>query len=230
MEFSLLTLFGIFLACVLMDTLAPGILGATAYLMLLNSEKKMQRLLLFLLLTQGAYFVLGITFMLGIEPVIAGFHYLRESFFTGVVFVLVGLTLIYLSFALPKLVKNKSTNLYARIFQKLGNSLSVKAVVLLAVIIFFLEVTQAFPYWIVLGLMAFNELSLPIWLPTLAVYNILMVLPSLILLLLYKFNPEKTESKLEKLRDRLMKSNAFLWVLGGAGGIFLHIGLRVLLE
>lgn len=55
MELNLFELWGIFLGLALIDTLAPGILGATAYLMLMKSEKKINRLSVFLLITQGSY-------------------------------------------------------------------------------------------------------------------------------------------------------------------------------
>ncbi|GIO98398.1 hypothetical protein J14TS5_34840 [Paenibacillus lautus] len=230
MELHLFALWGIFLGLALIDTLAPGILGATAYLMLMKSEKKINRLSIFLLITQGSYFLLGIVFMLGIESVIDIFNQLKESLFVGTVLLVIGLVFIYLSFAWPKLTKNKGSNLYARIFQKIGSEWSVKAIIIAAIVVFFLEVTQALPYWGMLGLMTYNKLSLSVWLPTLAVYNMLMVLPSLLLLFWYKLYPEKTEKKLQKFKNRLMNSNAFLWVLGGAGGIFFHLGLRSILE
>lgn len=148
----------------------------------------------------------------------------------GTVLLFIGLVFIYLSFAWPKLAKNKGSNMYARIFQKIGSELSVKAIIIAAIVVFFLEVTQALPYWGMLGLMTYNQLSLSVWLPTLAVYNMLMVLPSLLLLFWYKLYPEKTEKKLQKIKNRLMNSNALLWVLGGAGGILFHLGLRAILE
>ncbi|GIP33181.1 GAP family protein [Paenibacillus sp. J2TS4] len=194
--------------------------------MLTESKKKEQRLLLFLAIAQGAYFILGIVFMLGIDPVIDLFQQLKESIFVSVIFLITGIGLIYLSFALPKLTKNKSGNIYTRIFQKIGNTLSVKVVVTIAFLAFLIEVTQAIPYWAMLGLVTYHQLPPLIWLPTVAIYNILMVLPSLVLLFLYKTNPIKTELKLVGFRNRLMKSNATLWAIGGAGGIFLHLGLN----
>ncbi|NOU85324.1 hypothetical protein GC102_05940 [Paenibacillus sp. LMG 31460] len=226
MEFGLITLFGIFFLCAVLDTISPSVLGATAYIMLTQSKRKGQHLLLFLILTQGAYFILGVIFMLGIEPVIDLFQQLKKSIFVDVIFLIAGVTLIYLSFSLPKLTKSKNDNLYARIFRKLGGALRVKVIVMIAFSVFFIEATQAVPYWATLGLITYNQLPILIWLPTIAIYNIVMVLPSLVLLLLYKIKPGKTEIKLEAFKNRLMHSNATLWAIGGAGGIFLHLGLN----
>ncbi|WP_337969850.1 GAP family protein [Virgibacillus salexigens] len=219
-------LFGIILFLAVLDTLSPSVLGGTAYILLTKSEKKDQRLLLFLVITQGAYFVLGVIFMFGIEPVIDLFRQLKESSFVSVIFLIIGLTLIYLSFSLPKWTKNKNGNAYACIFQKIGGAISFKVIVIIALSAFLIEVTQAIPYWAMLGLITYHKLSLPIWLPTIAVYNIIMVLPSLVVLILYKNNPKKTEIKLVKFKNRLIRSNATLWAIGGAGGIFLNIGLQ----
>lgn len=226
MEFGLIGLFGILLGLAVVDTLSPSVLGGTAYIMLTKSEKKGQRLLLFLAITQGAYFVLGVLFMLGIEPVIDVFRQLKESSFVSVIFLIIGLTLIYLSFSLPKWTQNKNGNAYSRIFQKTGESLSVKVIVIIALTVFLIEVTQAIPYWAMLGLITYHKLSLPVWLPTIAMYNIIMVLPSLVILLLYKNHPQKTEFKLVKLKNRLIHSKATMWAIGGAGGIFVNIGLQ----
>ncbi|MGN7382103.1 hypothetical protein ACTHRH_09180 [Paenibacillus sp. SAFN-117] len=77
-----------------------------------------------------------------------------------------------------------------------------------------------------LGLITYHKLPFLIWLPTIAVYNISMVPPSLVLLYLYKTNPSKKELKFVGFKKRLMDSNAALWAIGGAGGIFLHLGLN----
>lgn len=228
MEFGLLTLFSIFLICAIIDTLAPGILGATAYIMLMNSEKKIQRLVIFLIITQGSYFILGIIFMMGNEVIIEFITKVRESFLMGVFLLIFGLSLVLLSVTLPQITKN-NTNIYARFFRKIDSELRVKTILILALFIFLMEVTQAIPYWAVLGLMTYNSFSIPLWMPTLAIYNTLMVLPSIILIVIYKIRSDKTESTLSKLKDRLMTSNAFLWAIGGAGGIFLHLGLNVII-
>lgn len=226
MEFGLIGLFGIFLVLAIIDTLSPSVLGGTGYIMLTKSEKKIPRLLLFLGITQGAYFILGIIFMLGIDPVIDLFQRLKESIFVSTIFLITGLTLIILSFVLPKLTTCKSGNVYTRVFQKISNNLSIKVVVIIALSAFLIEVTQAIPYWAMLGLITYNQLPLFIWVPTIAIYNILMVLPSLVVLFFYKINPTKTELKLVGFKNRLINSNATLWAIGGAGGIFLHLGLN----
>lgn len=229
MEFGLVTLFGIFLICAIIDTIAPGILGATAYIMLLKSRNKIRRLILFLALTQGAYFLLGIIFMSGNESIVELITSVGESIFMGIVFLGTGILLIIASFVIPRISKG-NTNIYMKLFNKIGDELNVKTVIFMAVFIFLMEVTQAFPYWAVLGLMTYNDFSIGLWVPALAVYNILMVIPSILLIMVYKRRPKKAEVTLQNLKGRLIRSNAHLWAICGAGGIFFSIGLNVVLN
>jgi cytochrome c biogenesis protein CcdA len=82
-----------------------------------------------------------------------------------------------------------------------------------------LELPTALPYLGAVGLMTRADLAVADWLPLLVTYNLIFVLPPLLLLAGHAARGERAGASLERLRDRLGRTagEALLWVLGLVG-------------
>lgn len=79
------------------------------------------------------------------------------------------------------------------------------ALVLLGVTTFFIEVATALPYFAAIGIMTTAHIGSSEWLPMLALYNLLMILPALCLLTLYSLFGAWLQAPLEKKSARNLR-------------------------
>src|SRR5690625_6378544 len=104
--------------------------------------------------------------------------------------------------------------------------------IILGIIVFAIDFTTALPYFYSILLMdglAFNiDLSISILLG----YNVLMVLPSILLLFIFILFKGWVQNKLEKLRTLLIKAPLSSILVGVAviGAILFNIGIRGILS
>ena len=93
------------------------------------------------------------------------------------------------------------------------------AVFALGVAVTALELPTALPYLGAVGVMTRADLAVADWLPLLVTYNLIFVLPPLLLLAGHVVLGERAGALLERLRDRLggTAREALLWVLGLVG-------------
>lgn len=120
----------------------------------------------------------------------------------------------------------------SRFLEWLPKELSISAMIILGIIVFAIEFTTALPYFYSILLMdglAFNTgLSISILLG----YNVLMVLPSIILLFIYILFRGWIQNKLEKLKTKLLKAPLSSLLVGVAviGAVLFNIGIRGILS
>jgi cytochrome c biogenesis protein CcdA len=93
------------------------------------------------------------------------------------------------------------------------------AVFALGVAVTALELPTALPYLGAVGMMTRADLAVADWLPLLVIYNLIFVLPPLLLLAGHVALGERAGAPLERLRDRLggTAREALPWVLGLVG-------------
>jgi cytochrome c biogenesis protein CcdA len=93
------------------------------------------------------------------------------------------------------------------------------AVFALGVAVTFLELPTALPYLGAVGAMSRARLPMADWLPLLVLYNLIFVLPPLVLLAGHLALGDRAEPLLERLRDRLGAAarEGLLWLLGLVG-------------
>ncbi len=136
-----------------------------------------------------------------------------------------GAILVLISFYKPK------KGMELRFMEWLPNQVSLRAMIILGIIVFTIEFATALPYFYSILLMddlAFNTgLSISILLG----YNVIMVLPSILLLAIYILFRGWIQNKLEKLRKKLVNAplSSVLMAVAVIGAVLFNIGIRGIL-
>lgn len=190
----------------LLDTLSPAILGVTVYLLLSDTNRLLQRLLIYLATVAGFYFAVGLSLMLGLGVIlehIAGVFVNR--IFSWSLFIIGGM-LFTISFFIPT-KKNAE--------RSLPPSQNLLSMVVLGLTTSLVEVGTAFPYFTAIGLLTTAKLSWYEWISILGGYNFIMILPPLLLLLFNLLLGRWMLKPLQKLRHTINKhsGSALSWVL-----------------
>ncbi|MCY9517823.1 GAP family protein [Paenibacillus apiarius] len=190
----------------LMDTLSPATLGVTAYLLLTEKERLSSRLMIYLLTVAGFYFLVGVALKLGLGVILEAFSTVFQNRIVSWVMLIIGGVLFIASFYVPQSEKSELPR---------PRSKSKAAMVALGFTTSIIEVGTAFPYFAAIGLMTTSDLALYQWFPLLAAYNVVMVLPPLIVYVLHVLFGHAMQKPLESLRLKIAKhsGSALSWVM-----------------
>lgn len=199
----------------LLDTLSPATIGITIYILLAAHTGVARLLFTYLLTVAGFYFTLGAAIMLGLEAFLAAGADLLET--EAAFWVQAGLGATMLAAALLLPTKSKGA-------RRAPRAHTAAAMVGLGITTGLLEAAMALPYLGALGIMATAELPPHQWVPMVAGYNVVMVLPPVLLLLAWKALGPGLRPRLERWRDKLASGSreTFLWILGIAGFLVLR--------
>lgn len=205
----------------LLDMISPATLGVTVYLLLTEKERLRSRLMIYLFTVAVFYFLVGIFFMLGLNVVITAFSSILQNRIVSWTMLIIGGGLFLASFYYPK---SKQSDIPR------PNSKSKASMITLGFTTSLIEVGSAFPYFAAIGLMSTSNLTVYQWLPTLAVYNFIMVLPPLIMLTLHLLLGRVMQRPLERLRIKLSKysGSAISWIMCIVGLILIFNSLDYL--
>lgn len=205
----------------LLDMMSPAALGVTVYLLLNEKERLSSRLMIYLFTVAGFYFLVGVFLMLGLDVVMTAFSSIFQNRIVSWVMLIIGGILFIASFYYPK---SKKTDLPR------PKSNSNAAMVALGFTTSLIEVGTAFPYFAAIGLMTTSNLAAFQWLPILAGYNFIMVLPLLIVFTLYLLLGRVMQKPLEMLRIKLSKhsGSAISWIMCVVGLILIFNSLDYL--
>jgi cytochrome c biogenesis protein CcdA len=101
------------------------------------------------------------------------------------------------------------------------------AIFLLGVTITFVEFSTAWPYLGAIAVLTGADLTITQWLPLLVLYNLIFVLPPLLLLLAYHLLGRRLQARFDAWRESLRKStrSTMLWILGIVGFFLLSDSL-----
>ncbi|MEV0619045.1 GAP family protein [Nonomuraea sp. NPDC050404] len=197
----LLTLAGL----ALVDSTNFGTLGIPVYLMLALDRSRGTRLAIYLATVTGFYFLVGVALMLGLSAVMNAFGEALESRPALFVQLALGVGLFALSWRFDPKWRAKR-GLPQRTFEpKVGGP---RTMVLLGLTAAGLEVATMVPYLAAIGIMTTSGLPMAQWLPLLAAYVLVMILPVLVLIGVRALAGERLESKLERLRAWMTKNSA----------------------
>ncbi|MCM3342557.1 GAP family protein [Paenibacillus sp. MER TA 81-3] len=198
----------------LLDTLSPATLGVTVYILLTVKERLVPRLLVYLMTVAGFYFVVGASLMLGLDAVFESVSGIFQNQVVSWIMAIVGGALFIGSFYVP--TKKVSE-------PRRPKSKSIGAMIGLGFTTSLIEVATALPYFAAIGLMTTAQLTTVQWVPILAAYNFIMVLPPLVLIGLHLVFGRLMQNPLEKLRVKIAKStgSALSWIMCIAGLILL---------
>ncbi|WP_144942019.1 GAP family protein [Paenibacillus sp. 32O-W] len=205
----------------LLDTLSPATLGVTVYLLLTEKERLSSRLMIYLATVAAFYFSVGIAFMLGLDALLAAFSSILQNRIVSWVMLIIGGILFIASFYYPK---SKSSDLPR------PKSKSISSMIALGFTTSLVEVGTAFPYFAAIGLMSTSNLAVYQWLPILAGYNLIMVLPPFIVFVLHLLLGRVMHRPLEKLRLKLAQhsGSAVSWIMCIVGLILIFNSLDYL--
>ncbi|MEY9979543.1 GAP family protein [Lysinibacillus sp. RC79] len=198
----------------LLDTLSPTIIGVTLFLVLTDNRNLTSRLFAYLLTVGLLYFSLGIVMMLGLNFMMEAFsNIFQNKIFSWVIFI-VGVILFTASFFIPA---NKKSNIPKPKTQ------SIFSIIIIGVTTFIIEAGTALPYFAAIGLLTTIDIPFYQWLPIIAVYNIIMVLPALLIFLGYKLFGKWINPTLVNLRNKISSSSssALSWIMCIVGVILI---------
>ena len=196
----------------LLDMLSPAMLGVTVYLLLAGKDRLVIRLFVYLLTVAGFYFIVGALLMLGLDAVLASISGIVQNRAVSWAMTVVGGALFIASFFIPAHNKNSSK-------LRRPKSKSIGAMIGLGVTTSIIEVATALPYFAAIGLMTTSQLTIFQWVPVLAAYNFIMVLPPLFLLGLHLLFGRFMQKPLERIRVRIDQSTGSIlsWIMCIAG-------------
>jgi len=205
----------------LLDTLSPATLGVTVYLLLTEKERINSRLMIYLVTVAAFYFLAGFAFMLGMDKLLAAFSSIFQNRIVSWITLIIGGILFIASFYYPK---SKKTGLPR------PKSKSKISMIALGFTTSLIEVGAAVPYFAAIGLMSTSNLAVYQWLPILAGYNFIMVLPPLIVFSLHLLLGRVMQRPLEKLQIKIAKhsGSAISWIMCIVGLILIFNSLDYL--
>lgn len=198
----------------LLDTLSPTIIGVTLYLVLTDKQNLTSRLLTYLFTVVLLYFSLGIFMMLGLNFIMEAFSNIFQNKILSWGIFIIGVILFIASFFMPT---NKKTNIPKPKTQ------SIFSIIIIGVTTFTIEAGMALPYFAAIGLLTTENLPFYQWLPIIAIYNIIMVLPALLIFLGYKLFGKLINPTLVNLRNKISSSSssAVSWIMCIVGVILI---------
>ncbi|HFK1497127.1 GAP family protein [Bacillus paranthracis] len=186
----------------ILDTLSPTTIGVTIYLLLTDKERLTKRLFVYLLTVAGFYFAVGVSLMLGLDFLFKFISGLFQNRIVSWSFFIIGVILFIASFYIPP---KKNSEIPS------PKSKSIFSMIALGFTTTLIEVGTAFPYFAAIGILT----SLIQWSSILAGYNLIMVLPSLLLFLFYLLFGRWMQKPLERLRMKIANSteSALSWIM-----------------
>lgn len=190
----------------ILDTLSPTTIGVTIYLLLTDKERLTKRLFVYLLTVAGFYFAVGVSLMLGLDFLFKFISGLLQNRIVSWSFFILGVILFIASFYIPP---KKNSEI------PLPKSKSIFSMIALGFTTTLIEVGTAFPYFAAIGILTTSNLSLIQWSSILAGYNLIMVLPSLLLFLFYLLFGRWMQKPLERLRMKIANSTGSVlsWIM-----------------
>ncbi|MEV5894182.1 GAP family protein [Nonomuraea fuscirosea] len=203
-------------ALAVVDSTSFGTLGIPVYLLLASDRSRGSRLLTYLATVAIFYFLVGVALMLGLTAAMDAFGDLLDSRPVRVVELAAGVGLFALSYRFDPKRRAKRGRPERTFEPPVGGP---RTMVLLGLTAGVLEVATMVPYLAAIGLMTTSGLATAQWVPVLAAYVLVMIVPTLVLMALRGMAGGWLEPKLERLRAWLTKHSASMvsWGLAIVG-------------
>ncbi|MEV0166929.1 GAP family protein [Nonomuraea fuscirosea] len=192
-------------ALAVVDSTSFGTLGIPVYLLLAADRSRGSRLLTYLATVVVFYFLVGVALMLGLTAAMDAFGDLLDSRPVRVVELAAGVGLFALSYRFDPKWRAKRGRPERTFEPRVGGP---RTMVLLGLTAGVLEVATMVPYLAAIGLMTTSGLTTAQWVPVLAAYVLVMIVPTLVLMALRGMAGGRLEPKLERLRAWLTKHSA----------------------
>lgn len=202
----------------LLDTLSPATLGVSLFVLLSGARNIARPLFAYLGTVALFYFVLGCAIMLGLGAALSSLSHLADSPVAGWVMVVLGGALFAYSWVMPTKKRAPRRPATLRTTTMIGLGLATGL----------LEAGTAFPYLGAIGIMGTTGLTATTWVPMLAGYNLMMVLPPVLLYAVHRIFGERLRPRLDRWREKLDSGSreAMSWIIGIVGVILVLNGLQ----
>ncbi|MEW9553011.1 GAP family protein [Nonomuraea sp. NPDC050783] len=203
-------------ALAVIDSTSFGTLVIPVYLLLSRDRSRTSGLLVYLATIAVFYFLVGVALMLGLTAALESFGEALHSRAAYWVQLVLGVGLFALSFRFDPKRRAKRGRPERRFEPVAGGP---RAMVLLALGAGAIEVATMVPYLAAVGILTTSGLPATRWLPLLAGYVLVMILPPLALMGLRAVAGARLEPRLERLRAWLTRHSASMvsWALAIIG-------------
>jgi cytochrome c biogenesis protein CcdA len=205
-------LFG-FLALAVVDSINPSAIVVTLYL--LSRKRVATQVTTYIAAIFLTYLTLGAVVMSGIDALLPSVGATLDSRLGFIVQGAIGLAMLLYAIRAPAAARSAP-----RVEPR---ATTYTALALLGVSVTAMEMPTAVPYFGALALLASADRPVASWLPLLVLYNVIFVLPPMLLLAAYMALGRRLDAKYADLRERLQAGarETMLWILGLVGGALL---------
>ena len=197
------------LALALVDSINPSAIVVTLYL--LSRDRVPAQVLVYVAAIFVTYLALGLTMMLGFDALLPSLRTAGSGRLGLVVQGIIGFAMLLYAIRAPTTGKSSS-----RIEPRAS---TYAALAFLGVTVTTMELPTAVPYFGAIALLTTADLPLSRWLPLLVLYNLIFVLPPLMLLAGHVIFGSRLDARYAALRERLQAGarETMLWILGLVG-------------
>jgi cytochrome c biogenesis protein CcdA len=198
-----------FLALALVDSINPSAIVVTLYL--LTRERVLSQVGVYVAAIFLTYLTLGAMMMVGIDALLPSLRTAGGGRVGLIVQGLIGLAMVVYASRSPAAV-TPSPPVEPR-------ATTYAALALLGVTVTTIELSTAVPYFGALALLTSAELPVARWLPLLVLYNVIFVLPPVLLLVGHIAFGSRLDARYADLRERLQAGarETMLWIMGLVG-------------
>ena len=200
----------------LIDSVNPSAIAVTLYL-LLTGGSYTPKVLTYLAAVFCSYLLIGVLLMLGLDAI---WDYLQSPAAYAVQGVVGALMLLYGILAPSDRAEERTT--------RLPRSLGLGSIFVLGVTITVVEFSSALPYLVAIAILTNAELAAAQWVPVLILYNLIFILPPLLVLGVYRLLGSRVQGRFEDYLERLRRGSrsTLLWIVAIVGFVLLADSLR----
>ena len=197
------------LALALVDSINPSALVVTLHL--LSRERPPAQIVVYVVAIFLTYLTLGVLLMLGVEAMLPSLQTLGGGRLGLIVQGLIGLALLLYALRAPATAKSGPG--------VEPTASSYVTLIVLGIVVTTMELPTAVPYFGAIALLTAADLPMARWFTLLVLYNIIFVLPPVLLLVGHIAVGRRLDARYARLRERLQAGarETMLWIFGLVG-------------
>ena len=198
------------LALALVDSINPSAILVTLYL--LSGGRVSAQIVVYVAAIFLTYLTLGVVMMSGLDALLPSLRTMGSGRSGLIVQGVIGLAMLLYAIRTPTTAASGP---------RVGPSASsYAALALLGVTVTTMELPTAVPYFGAIALLTTADLPMARWLPLLVLYNVIFVLPPVLLLVGHLVFGSRLDARYADFRERLQTGarETLLWIFGLVGG------------
>lgn len=204
-------------ALAVVDSINPSAIVVTLYL--LSRERVAVQVGVYVAAIFATYLALGVLLMSGVSALWPSVAEAGSGRFGLIAQGVVGFAMLLYAFRAPEAAKD--------VTPPAPGASTVAALILLGITVTTMELPTAVPYFGAIALLTAAELRMTQWFPLLVLYNLIFVLPPVLLLMGHLVFATRVESRYAELRQGLQSGarTTVQWIAGLVGGALLVTSL-----